>query len=445
MREREMIEQHGRETFSQAFLVAVALASLMTLGPATTQAAPPQPTIKYFSVSSDQTLTYPSTLRTLPDEHTTFIPLTRPDFRLRPPGVYSFLIFASSSISGGSGGAVALQTSDLQTFDFATALGYDEQVMAPPVLFSICDPTFDSEFDENYAAPGTVVQDPTRPLGNLMMFYEAENHCPGGQWQQPFYATIGFARSSDFGRTWPQPVNSEFGGEDRYPILKLPAPEPASEPVPAAMGDAIPSAIVDGNYVYVMYVAPQGPNAVSDGLFRIARAKLGDDDDWGDDQPGRDEDRGGDRHRLHFLKWYNGAFSEPGIGGNDSGVLPERPCTGHQGMASITRNDDLGLFLLTYVCSSDTEGAWYYSTATSLELQDWAQPQMILNSQFPVTTPCPGLTSGGKFDGWYPSFVSPRADAGHTRLTGRVFFMNGCDTGLDRSFMSRSFMIAVGP
>jgi hypothetical protein len=91
--------------------------------------------------------------------------------------------------------AVVLETTDLQTFTFAS--GYSSQVMSVPVRFTTCNPTYDSEFDENYAGPGSVVQDPTRPAGNLIMIYEAENHCPGGVWQQPFYATVGFARSSD--------------------------------------------------------------------------------------------------------------------------------------------------------------------------------------------------------------------------------------------------------
>jgi hypothetical protein len=67
--------------------------------------------------------------------------------------------------------------------------------------------------------------------------------------------------------------------------------------------------------------------------------------------------------------------------------------------------------------------AWYYSTATSLDLQDWTAPQMIVNSQYPVTKPCSVAGTGGdQFDGWYPSFMSPGAAAGHTKLTGIVFF-----------------------
>ena len=89
-------------------------------------------------------------------------------------------------------------------------------------------------------------------------------------------------------------------------------------------------------------------------------------------------------------------------------------------------------------------GAWFYSTATSLELEDWTTPQMIVNSQFPVTAPCPGNTAGSLFDGWYPSTMSPGAKAGHTKLTGNIFFLDGCNVGA-RTFMSRAFTITTQP
>ncbi len=375
------------------------------------------PSITSFSVGSDETLTYPNSpsnppyLVDLPDEHTTFIPLG--------PGPNDYLVFGASKISGGTGGAVALQTADLASFQFATSLGYARQVFASPVAIDQCNATYATEFDENYAAPGSVVQDPTLPAGNLMMIYEAENHCPGGTNQHAFYATVGFARSSDDGKTWPTP-----GDPARQPVLKGPNAQPTTSYPP--MGNAIPSAFVDrapngDSYLYVAYNYYDGGMApAADHIIRVARAKLGTDP-------------------LVFEKWNNGSFGSPGIGGVDEGVLPSIGCT--QGMPEITRNDDLGKYLMVFVCHSGSgTGAWYYSTATSLELEDWTTPQMIQGSQGPVTQPCPNLTTGGLFDGWYPSLVSPGAEAGHTKLTGKVFFQNGCDTG-QRVFSSRTFTI----
>ncbi|MCI4371600.1 MAG: hypothetical protein L3J78_03025 [Thermoplasmata archaeon] len=186
---------------------------------------------------------------------------------------------------------MVLESKDLRTFTFAA--GYNSPVMSPPIRFTNCgDHVHDFEFDENYAAPGSVVRDPTLPPGNLMMIYEAENHCPGGAWQFPFYATVGFARSSDHGKTWPQPVNSDLGGPDRYPILKSSTPEPTTPENPqVALGDALPSAFVDtgreseqdqdserDHYLYVTYILT-GPGA--DGMIRVARARLGDDGQLG--------------------------------------------------------------------------------------------------------------------------------------------------------------------
>ena len=116
-------------------------------------------------------------------------------------------------------------------------------------------------------------------------------------------------------------------------------------------------------------------------------------------------------------------------------------------MPSITYNEALNAYLLTFVCVNvssgvQTQGAWYFSTATSLEKQDWTTPQMIENTQFPIDTSC---SHGTSFDGWYPSFMSPGLEVGHTGRKGKVFFMNGCDGALGREFRSRTFTITGGP
>ena len=219
----------------------VANAACLTL-PALPALAQEPARITSFSVGPDQTLDYPNgtgdpnRLLDLADEHTTFIPVG--------PGAQDYLVFASAKVASlATGGAVVLQTSDLQAFGFAIALSYGYQVMSLPVDLTKCDATYGTEFDENYAGPGLVVQDPTLPPGNLIIIYEAENHCPGGANQRDFYATVGFARSSDNGNTWPPPANRELGDSARHPILKCVNPQPA--PPYSPMGDVIPSAFVD--------------------------------------------------------------------------------------------------------------------------------------------------------------------------------------------------------
>jgi hypothetical protein len=367
-----------------------------------------------FSVGPDITLTYPN-LPILADEHTTVFPPAS--------GSNKYLVFAANAKNAANlSGPVVLETTDLRTFTFAS--GYTSPVMTAAWPFTTCKATYDPEFDLNYASPGSVVQDPTRPAGNLIMIYEAENHCPGAVWQHDFYATVGFARSSDNGKTWPAPVDAELGGTDRYPVLRHPTPEPSTPESPqVALGNAIPSAFVDGQDLYVTYVAP-GPT--SDGMLRVARATLG----------------GGGA--VAFSKWNGAGFAEPGIGGQDAGVLPARGCSGHQGMGQISFNDVLGLYLMTFVCSGTAQGAWYYSTATSLDRQNWSAPQLIGGSQLPVVPGCASDGTGTSFDGWYPSFVSPGVAAGHTAASGTVLFMSGCDRG-SRTFLARTFTIGAPP
>jgi hypothetical protein len=76
-------------------------------------------------------------------------------------------------------------------------------------------------------------------------------------------------------------------------------------------------------------------------------------------------------------------------------------------------------------------------------------PQMILNSEVTAFSPYTDGTMGTQFAGWYPSSTSPGAAAGHTRLTGTLFFLGGCIPATssaavpDRHFKSRTFNIVV--
>jgi hypothetical protein len=397
--------------------------------------------IQSFTVeATDETLTYPSVLTSLPDEHSTFIPLW----------FGSYLIFGASDLQNVPNtpvGAVVLQTSDLQTLTFASSLGYNEQVLAsflPPNSCDVAPLSLNlNVFDLNYAAPGTVVQDPAQPPGNMIMIYEAENHCPGGVVNQPYDASIGLARSTDFGHTWPAPVNSPSGGPDRYPVLQIATPQPPT--AHPAMGDAVPSAFIDhtpegDNYLYAIYGYHAAPGGTNDGLMRVARAELGADWNIFSWSFGKSNS-----NPLQFYKWYNGGFTEPGIGGLDTGVLPGKGClNGTQAQAEITYNDDLRQYLMIFVCQDyvDDLAGWYYSTATSLDRQDWTEPQLIINSQQAIVTPCNlSNDSGAQFDGWYPSSVSPGAAQGHTKLTGYIFFQNGCETTRSRVYARRAFTI----
>ena len=147
------------------------------------------------------------------------------------------------------------------------------------------------------------------------------------------------------------------------------------------------------------------------------------------------------------------------VGTAKASAVPTSPVTPAKGcgtdaaqlMSQITYNEALDAsYLLTFVCVNvsngvQTQGTWYFSTATSLEAQDWTTPQLIANTQFPIDSKSTTCAHGTSFDGWYPSFMSPGLKPGHTGRTGKVFFLNGCDGALGRKLMSRTFKITDGP
>jgi hypothetical protein len=384
-----------------------------------------------LSVGAVTSLVYPSGLTTLPDEHTSFL--------RTGSGATDYLVFAASSTpSSGAGvtGALVLHTTDLVNFTLASGFGVASLgglVLDAPGPFTDCSFTGPGSFDQNYAAPGSVVRDPTLPAGNLIMLYEAEQHCFGGQYDFNFFASVGLARSSDGGKTWPL-----LGAAERYAVLQVPGAKPSTTPAPVE-GDAIPSAFVDdvasGNLLYVVYQNTGAAAIQPDGYLRVARAPLG--------QPGE----------LQFAKWHQGSWSEAGIGGMDSPITAERGCgaSGYQGGAQISYVDPLQRYLLTFVCVklqvtssgkyAPYEAGWYFSTATSLENQDWSSPVLIGGSTGPVAAaPTTGCPNGADFDGWYPSFMTPGREQGHLGSDGFVFFLNGCDGGSSgRVFAARTF------
>ena len=386
-----------------------------------------------LSVGAATSLVYPSGLGTLPDEHTSFL--------RTGSGATDYLVFtASRTPSSGAGvtGALVLQTTDLVNFTLASGFGVASLgglVLDAPSPFTDCSFTGPSSFDQNYAAPGSVVRDPTLPAGNLIMLYEAEQHCFGGKYDFNFFASVGLARSSDGGKTWPLP-----GAAERYAVLQVPGAKPAATPAPAE-GDAIPSAFVDdvaaGNMLYVVYQNTGAAAIAPDGYLRVARAPLG--------QSGN----------LAFTKWYQGSWSQPGIGGLDSPITAARGCggSGYQAGGQISYVEPLQRYMLTFVCVklqmtssgqyAPYEAGWYFSTATSLETQDWSSPVAMAGSTGPVAAaPTTGCPNGADFDGWYPSFVTPGREPGHLGRSGFVFFLNGCDGGSSgRVFSSRPFTL----
>jgi hypothetical protein len=407
----------------------------------------PQPSI-VFSVSNDLPLSYPTSCRYLPDEHTTILPVATRG----KPGHYNFFVAMANQVGKKTyDGTFVLQTSDLRKFVFAPGFGnphYGKAVFwSPHHGLGDCGYKTITHFDEQYAAPGSVLQDPTLPPGNLIMIYEAEIHCPpspkgmGAGW-----VSIGVTRSSDGGRTWPTP-NAERGfqkdwleyGNGRYAGITLRGTPPKAGST-EFYGDSLPSAFIDDKdpsgdyYVYVPYQFTGDPGTKADARIHIARAKVGD-------RFGHHE------ARLHFYKWYQGGWTQEGRGGLEEGVSLPCGTSYGEGGAQIEYNDALQSYMMTfhcttYVCPSPgqcepTQLSLYYSTATSLAIQDWTPPQLIENSTYRCAK---GVNGESKMDGGYPSFTSPGHEPGHIGLSGMVFLLKGNPLGL-RQFVSRSFTI----
>lgn len=380
----------------------------------------------------------------LPDEHSSFLP---PATAGAP---YTF--FEAARVSGSTGAVVLEATSDLQTWSLAA--GYTSPVLGSPKPFSQCagagdPPGLNDEFDENYAAPGSVLQDPTLPAGNLMMIYEGENHCRQDAamvWHnvQPYYATAGFARSSDNGVTWPAPGLTP--GLLRYPILGGPDPKPAYDPASITpVGDAIPSAYIKGSCLYVVYAYHPAPDASTHAIaIQIARAQLD-----------------GTTDPLTFQKYLvtdgTGGFTSPGLTGAGTNVIPFTPigtvsatpvCTGTQYQPGLSFNVALQRYLMTFVCEvSSVAGqlGWFFSTATSLDAEDWTAPRLIENTQSTALTPCTGNSIGTEFDGWYPSLYSLTLEPGRTGKNDVAFYLDGCNLDTDRTFKSRTVTVTPDP
>ncbi len=433
---------------------------------------------------------------------------------------YLFVVAAGTSLnkdmaavvlSGGSGPNDKGQW----TFNIPNADGYGAypdgfgQVFNSPIEQGHCpivkdgNPTHqDQTFDLGYAAPGSVVIDPTGKPGSLLMIYESVNTCVGSNGGRRSgtgaYITAAIATSLDNGHTWPtyrgtstfnfvplpkandtqgpNAPSGAFGGSvcqgndcsktspaayGRYPVLGLPVPlatlMTAAKPLDGKPGDAEPSAFVDdigGNnapYLYIVHgygpgvAGPALPDGRKDDLT-LARAPLN-----------------GESAPLHFLKWNGAGFSEPGMSGAETPILPDGPfescgdLSQHRSSASISYVEPTQQYLLTFVCDSQGNpaggkaggkfgSAWFYSTSTSLaDPRQWTRPQEIVGSwsEWDNSDGCPD------YKGWYPTFMSLGTRPGHLSTSGYVFYLWGCLGGAGdnvppkRQYAARAFVITI--
>lgn len=433
---------------------------------------------------------------------------------------YLFFVATTAQAGGPSTGAVVLSggsgpsAKGQWTMDFATTDGYGSypggyaQIFLAPFgpgcpIVAGSDPTRqDPTFDLSYAAPGSVILDPSSKPGSMLMIYEGTNTCLGtsaGNSSANFFSSVGLATSIDYGHTWPtyrgkpgftfiplpdisslQGPNTPMGalgsglceGTDcgaippvyygRYPVLtpsiSLTTAVATGAPLGGSMGDSQMSAFLDdvssspAQYVYSVYDYKAGTGLLADSLapasdLMMARAKLN-----------------GGTAPLTFLKWNGQAFAAAGFGGYDSAIFPSGPFANCEAQAqarfgaSISYVDDTQQYLLLFVCDSPGDpaagqssgagrgAAWFYSTNSNLSnVSTWSSPQEITGSweAYPTSSPC------SDYKGFYPTAMSLNKAPAHLTTTGYVFFLWGCQTGTTplpgRQYSSRAFTITTAP
>lgn len=387
------------------------------------------------------------------------------------------------------------------------------------------DQTFDLNYADPGSVVLDPTNRANKGPGSLIMIYEGTNRCiglTGGDnvlAGNSFYSTIAVATSNDFGHSWPSYRYSL--DPNGLPLYPLPSQNPSTGPeapsgatgnsvcigndctaapwppdsnygryavlhpqvtiadamqnketkggLSNSMGDSVPSAFVDdvhagdesdshdeGHdplYLYEVHnyaVGPTGldfpqlPNGQNSDLM-IARAQLN-----------------GGQAPLVFNKWYQGKFSEPGLGGFETSIFPNGAFENCEAsgqlktMGSISYVEVTQQYLLTFVCisprgdpgsqSTGPGAAWFFSTNYDVSRQDqWSTPQEIVGSWSPFIDP--KTTSCNDYDGWYPAFMSLDHKPGHLTTSGYVFYMKGCTGGGatpgGREFSTRAFTITT--
>jgi hypothetical protein len=287
-------------------------------------------------------------------------------------------------------------------------------LFASPDLLSLGAPTTaflpagagTTAFDADYAGPGSVF--PAVNGTDRLMIYHAENHLfsgvdyPGA----PFYAGIGLARSSDGGATW-QREGEIISGHD---------PQQATQPATGS-GALTPSAIEIGGFIYVCFRETDLQSGVSG--YALARAPISSDG-----------------APSSWEKWYQGAFSSPGLGGafTPLNIVLDPTVPGDQRQPNISFNTYLNAFVMMTIGN----GGIY--ALTSPDLITWSAATLVFAA--PVPDASAGSTNGPR--NWYPTLMSPDEPSDEvTDRTGFLYYAKFLGDGTSHHYMYRqAFTIA---
>jgi len=255
-----------------------------------------------------------------------------------------------------------------------------------------------ADFDSEYAAFGAVL--PGAGSGELLGFYHAEI-CD----RDNFTATIGLARSTDGGVSW-QRLGPIITGRNTTDSCDKNKPRGAGQP----------SVVRVGEYLYLYYTDWSGD--IPDQIH-LARAPLA--------QATRPE---------AWQKYYQGNFSEPGLGG-DSTLVIRRPEPVAQGVYAANPSVSYNTYLQRYLAVFDANNGFWATTST--DGITWDAPV-----QLPLDFPQPNsqIQSGDIWYG-YPSLVSA-SELSHlyTSQSGYLYYARGVYGGASHQLMRRPFTIS---
>src|SRR5262249_16013298 len=147
------------------------------------------------------------------------------------------------------------------------------------------------------------------------------------------------------------------------PILSGREALPTAYPPPAiAMGAGNPSAIVTGGYIYLFYLDMVSRTRPYKGInaLCLARAPIASD-----------------RAARGWMKYYQKAFSQRGIGGECNPVVP--PPTAKSGITfqsnpDVSFNSALNAYLLVF----QSDDGFFYSTSS--DMVTWASPKLFMET-----------------------------------------------------------------
>lgn len=267
-----------------------------------------------------------------------FVPDGHMSVLARADGTWS--VWWGGGVRAGAGHTIGSTTKDLRDFVPLT--------LSKGVALGELGPVGGgTAFDADYAGPGSVLPDPAwNDDRHLVMFYHGENHTFAGKHRDDaYYAAVGVARSADGGRTWVR------GGR----ILDGMVPHGAGDPARSALGAGMPSVVISGGFYWLFYV---DWNTSLPDCVHVARAPVS-----GGGRPGT------------WRKWYQGSFSEPGVGGRSTPVVtPPRAASIYAGLPDVSWNTALGRWLMVFE-SNDA----YWAVASS-DLVSWGAAAHVIGN-----------------------------------------------------------------